>query len=599
MHDSEERLRLLTEGTRESAIYMLDPDGRITSWNEGGQWIKGYGADEIIGRHFSIFYTSQDIAGGKPVQALEVAQKEGRFEDEALHVRKDGSFFWASVVISPLFSKNGALNGYLKITRDVSRRRRAQQDLAEGRARLEGVVASAMDAIITVDAEHRIVMFNRSAELMFGRSIAEVIGQTVDLLLPERFREHHSQHIRTFGETKVSNRTMGRLCEISGLRANGEEFPIEASISQAEVSGSKLFTIILRDVTERKRIESELKDANERMRLALEASNAGAWAWDIAKDVVTDDGAYRALYGFDGGEPIDSAAWEARVHPDDRNTLRNKVASGATNDGEWREEFRIRHPVLGERWLAGRGKVLFGPEGKAVGMTGINLDVTERKQAEEHMRFVMRELSHRTKNLLAVVQAIAWQSANTARDIGEFQERLTSRIDALRRSHDLLVKRAWVGVELTDLVRSQLAPFLDDAEQRLSVRGCEVTVKPSGAEDLGLVLHELATNASKYGALSVPGGHVAVEWRITPAVDGTPTAYMVWREHGGPAVVAPAQTGFGSKVIKDMLATTKQARTTLEFPASGLVWTMEVVAECMFDGETDVGQPREAAPVAD
>jgi len=581
--EGEQRLRLLVEATSEYAIIMLDADGHIASWNEGARRSSGYEADEVVGRHVALFYTAEEVAAGKPALDLDKARREGRLEEEGERVRKDGTRFWASTVVTPLMDGTGELRGFLRITRDTSERRRAEQETAEVHARLESVVASAMDAIVTIDASHHIVLFNPAAELMFGYKAGNVIGQPLDIILPARFRERHRQHIAAFAETKVSNRTMGRLGEISGLRADGREFPIEASISQADVSGRRLLTVILRDVTERKRAETALTESDERMRLALKASNAGVWVWDAASDLITVDGAYRILYGFQPGETIDGASWQARIHPDDRASHNEQVRWCIENDGQWREEFRILHPALGERWLAGRGKVLLGAKGEVTGMTGINFDITENKRAEEHMRFVMRELSHRTKNILAVVQAMAWQSSQNTIDIEEFLERFTRRIESLRRSHDLLVKRAWEGVGLADLVRGQLSPFLDDASQRLAASGPQLLVKPSGAEDLGLVLHELATNASKYGALSVPGGRITVDWLLEPDAKGRPILQIRWREQDGAPVTPPRHCGFGTTVIKDMMAMTKKAEITLDYAPSGVVWQMRVLAERMLD----------------
>ncbi len=583
-HAAEQRLRLLVEATREYAIIMLDAEGRITSWNEGARRNTGYEADEVLGRHVSVFYTADEIATGKPERDLAEARDQGRLEEEGERVRKDGTHFWTSTVMTPLLDASGKLDGFLRINRDITERRRMEQEAAEIHARLESVVNSAMDAIITVDADQRIVLFNPAAEIMFGRAASEVIGQPLDGLLPERYRSSHAGYVRSFAEARISNRTMGRLGEISGVRSNREEFPIEASISQSEVLGRKLLTVILRDVTERKRAELALMESDERMRLALKASNAGVWAWDTDSDHITVDGAYRVLYGFNPGELINAARWEERVHPDDRASLRQQVEWCIENDGQWREEFRIRHPVLGERWLTGRARVLFGKDGEITGMTGITFDVTERKRAEDHMRFVMRELSHRTKNILAVVQAMAWQSSQGNVDTEEFLERFTRRIESLRRSHDLLVKREWEGVELADLVRGQLSPFLDEAARRLTISGPHLLVKPSGAEDLGLVLHELATNASKYGALSVPEGRVLIEWEIRAAEQGQPYFAMTWQERGGPRVEPPAHTGFGSTVIRDMLAMTKKARITIGYEPTGLVWRLEVLAERLLDG---------------
>lgn len=595
----ERRLRQLVEATRDYSIVMLDAEGRVTSWNEGARRISGYEADEVIGQPAAIFYTPEEIAAGKPGEELAAARRDGRFEEEGERVRKDGTRIWALSVVTPLIDGNGNLEGYLRINRDITQQRVAHRQAAEALNRLESVVTSAMDGIITVDAGKRVVLFNPAAERMFGRRAADVIGQPLDVLLPEHYRDRHRDHIERFAATNVSSRSMGRRGEINGVRADGTEFPAEASISQSEIEGRKLLTVILRDVTERRRSELALSESDDRMRLALKANNAGVWAWDAITDIITVDGAYQRLYGFAPGERLDSAAWNERLHPDDRDSLRRQVEWCAANDGQWNEEFRIQHPVLGVRWLAGRAKVLFDAHGEIAGMTGITFDITERKQADEHLQFIMRELSHRTKNLLAVVQAMAWQSSQGTKDIDEFLERFTRRIESLRRSHDLLVRREWEGVVLVDLVRGQLSPFLDSEATRLAVSGPHLLVRPAGAEDLGLVLHELATNASKYGALSVPGGTIAVDWQLSTASEGAAMLRMTWREHGGPPVTPPRRTGFGTAVIRDMLAMTHKARINLDYAAQGLRWEMEVAASRILDGipctpgkDVDTGRPK-------
>lgn len=594
----EHRLRQLVEATRDYAIIMLDPQGRITSWNEGARRITGYEADEVIGRSVSLFYTPEEIRANKPEHDLMAARRDGRFEEEGERVRKDGTRFWASSVLTPLLDGNGDLDGYLRINRDITDRRQARRQAAEALKRLESVLSSAMDAIITIDRHQNVLLFNPAAEKMFGHTAADVVGRPLDMLLPARHRNSHRRHVALFAETNTSSRSMARLGEISGLKASGAEFPIEASISQSEADGRKLLTVILRDVTERRRVEAALTSSDERMRLALQASNAGVWAWEAVNDVITVDGAYRLLYGFQADEKLDSAAWEARLHPGDRASLRAQVEWCAANDGQWTEEFRILHPVLGERWMAGRAKVLYDAQGEISGMTGITFDVTERKQADEHVRFIMRELSHRTKNLLAVVQAMALQSSQGAEDIEAFLERFTNRIEALRRSHDLLVKREWEGVALLDLVRGQLSPFLDNAARRLTVAGPHLLVKPNGAEDLGLVMHELATNASKYGALSVEGGRIAVSWQVVAPPHGKASLRMNWHEIGGPPASRPEKTGFGTTVIRDMLAMTHKARIRIDYNPEGLHWQMEVEAGRLLDdlpcasrSDVDTGVP--------
>jgi two-component system CheB/CheR fusion protein len=211
--------------------------------------------------------------------------------------------------------------------------------------------------------------------------------------------------------------------------------------------------------------------------------------------------------------------------------------------------------------------------------TGIMRDITARKERERHIRLIMRELSHRTKNVLAVVQAMAWQTSRTTVNADEFQERLSNRVDGLGRSIDLLVRREWEGVDFEDLVRDQLAPFLDEADQRLQISGPALFLKPNGAQDLGLVLHELATNASKYGALSAPTGRIMIDWSVIIGSNEAAIFQMSWKEAGGPSVVAPSRSGFGAVVIKNMMMKTHKAKVALDFLPEGFSYRLEVEAQ--------------------
>jgi PAS domain S-box-containing protein len=274
---SDEHYRLLVESISDYAIITLDPAGLVTTWNKGAERIKGYRAAEIIGQHFSRFHPQDTSQAGFPEQALRVAAREGRFEDEGWRVRKDGSHFWANVVVTALRDNGGKLLGFGTVTRDLTARKQAEEALQQSQIQLSGIIGSAMDAIITLDADQRVVLFNAAAEQMFGAPAAQVLGWPVDRLIPERFRSVHEDHIRRFGQSNVTKRSMGALGEIFGLRTNGEEFPLEASISQVEAGGRKYYTVILRDITERKQAEATIaRQAQE----ILEVSTPVVQMWE-------------------------------------------------------------------------------------------------------------------------------------------------------------------------------------------------------------------------------------------------------------------------------------------------------------------------------
>jgi PAS domain S-box-containing protein len=291
---SEERFRLLVSGVQDYAILMLDPEGQVVSWNDGAELIKGYRADEIIGQHFSRFYPKEDLQRGKPAQELRTAILEGQCADEGWRIRKDGSRFWANVLITAIKDESGKLRGFSKVTRDLTRRRLETAAVEESQARVAGIVDAAMDAIISVNQHQTVVLFNRAAEKMFRCPVGTAIGQSLNMFIPARFRQHHRKHIRDFGKAGVTGRSMGALGALSGLRADGEEFPIEASISQLEVGGQKLYTVILRDITERKRAEQEVKNLNSELEqrvvertAQLEASNKEleAFSYTVSHDL--------------------------------------------------------------------------------------------------------------------------------------------------------------------------------------------------------------------------------------------------------------------------------------------------------------------------
>jgi len=221
---------------------------------------------------------------------------------------------------------------------------------------------------------------------------------------------------------------------------------------------------------------------------------------------------------------------------------------------------------------------MYDDAGKLVGISSIARDISERKARERQIEFLLRELAHRSKNLLAVVQAIAGQTARHSPSMEEFQVRFSARVAAMARAQDLLVARSWNGASMADLVRSQLAPFAEDASGRVSVHGPDLELKPDAVHSLTLALHELATNAAKYGALSVPEGRVDIRW----ALDGTGPEgrcfRLSWRERDGPPVARPQRKGFGHVVISDMVAASLSGKVKLDYAPEGLAWMIEAPA---------------------
>jgi len=224
-------------------------------------------------------------------------------------------------------------------------------------------------------------------------------------------------------------------------------------------------------------------------------------------------------------------------------------------------------PVI--RWHDLHIEPLRDDAGSIVGLTCASVDVTERKEGEAHLRLLLRELTHRSKNLLAVIQAMARQTARHAGSVDGFLTRFGSRLQALAASHDLLVRESWYGASLGELIRSQLSTYLDGSAVQVSIDGPAIALKPEAAQNLGLAIHELATNAAKFGALSVSTGRVSISW-VQQENSTNKSIELDWRESLGPRVKVRRKKGFGSMVIERNLARALDAEVKLEFDPGGL-----------------------------
>jgi PAS domain S-box-containing protein len=235
------------------------------------------------------------------------------------------------------------------------------------------------------------------------------------------------------------------------------------------------------------------------------------------------------------------------------------------------------------------------PDGKIFGVSAIFRDITERKGVEKHLRMVMRELSHRTKNLLAVIVAMVRQTARTSTDVSVLQAQLIQRLHSLSASHDLLVAEDWTGASLEELIRAVLQPFIGNSSEAVVCRGQPVFVNATAAQNLGLALHELATNAAKYGALSTSAGRVRVMWGFEPDDTGTLRLVLRWEEQGGPKVVPPAIKGFGHVVIERVVGQALSASVDYEFAPEGVRWSIAMPLEFVVRWRSTSA---EAAPAA-
>ncbi len=256
--ESEERLRLLVDGIKDYAVMMLDPKGRIASWNDGARRVQGYEADEVVGRHFSIFYTPEEVAAGGPDRDLETALRTGACEQEGEHVKKDGSHFWANTLINPIHGEGGILKGFAKITRDITERKLAERALVTSETLLRAVVDGSPDAIVAISTDGIIQSINKNGVKMFGYARQELVGRKVNILMPWRLQDSHDGYMQNYkdtGEAKIIG--IGR--EVEGQRKDGSVFPLRLMITKTTYADAPLFVGFLRDLSGRREIEARIK----------------------------------------------------------------------------------------------------------------------------------------------------------------------------------------------------------------------------------------------------------------------------------------------------------------------------------------------------
>ena len=318
--------------------------------------------------------------------------------------------------------------------------------------------------------------------------------------------------------------------------------------------------------------EHEMRLSSARQRrtfdLAMIASKMGTWRYTIDDNVCTYDENAQRLYGLAEAHFVhDKDGVEAKFHPDDMDLMWSRVAKALhpEGDGQYEVEYRVKQLDGSWRWLSAWGLVEFEGQGthrKPVAIAGASRDLSERKQAEELQRLLANELNHRVKNTLASVQSIVNQTVRGTTDFESVRKAVNARIVSLAVAHDLLTERSWSGADVADLVARAVAPF---ATGQITLNGPSVDISPNQALALSLALHELATNAAKYGALSRPEGRIELCWKVEDD-----RLSLTWRESGGPQVAPPSRRGFGSRLIENALSRDLDGRTRLEFAPEGV-----------------------------
>ncbi len=365
---------------------------------------------------------------------------------------------------------------------------------------------------------------------------------------------------------------------------NGEQVWLEETGKGEFDTTGKLLRVkgLTRNVTDRKKAELVLEERNVLLALAGKAARVGSFAYDFGSDVMQVSEGYAALYGLPEGQTVSLRnAWLARLHPEDvphvEDMRRRAIRQGLS---EYGFEFRIVHPNSEVRWIEARIFISYKTDGCPLRVLGVNIDVTERRRSEDQQRVLVAELDHRVKNVLSTVVAIIAQTREGHASLPDFTAALERRIKALARTHELLSQNRWVGVSLSDIVRREFAPYEVGNAQ---MRGPHVTLAAEAAQAMAMVVHELTTNAAKYGALSSRNGRVELRWWWLR--NGSSGRLAIdWQEIGGPPVQTPSQTGYGTTIVRELVPYELNGTVALDFPPDGVRCRMEIPPECINKG---------------
>jgi PAS domain S-box-containing protein len=438
------------------------------------------------------------------------------------------------------------------------------------------------------DSAGRIIQYNQRAVELWGR--APEPGQTHDQFTAQcRFFGVEGEALprSKLSEVLQTGKSI-RDEEVTVERADGTRIAVLVNIDPLVNAQGKLAGAItcFQDVTERKHMIDALDRSRQDLRQQEERWNATYEHAAIGIVELDAEGRFlrvnEAICSITGGTREELLGWRlfGRTHPEDRDVDEELYRRQVAGDiGFYSIEKRFVRKDGRVIWIAVRSSTVRDIDGRFLYGVRVVQDVTERKEAEERQKLLVDELNHRVKNTLATVQSLATQTARGTDSPEAFRKAFEGRLIALSQAHDQLTRRHWKSADLRDVVEGATTPYLARSQEQIAIDGDTVMVTPRVALTLALALHELTTNASKYGALSVPAGSIEVRWRIVRVPSRPPLLSIEWRERNGPEVTVPTRQGFGSRFIEGSVASELQGTARLDYDPAGLVCTMEFPLE--------------------
>ncbi len=570
--------------------------GEVLRWGVAAQRLTGYAAQEIIGRNIDEIFAEPPGAGTRTAFAALRAGEAATFE--TLLRRKDGTILEIGVDAAALPHGSGA--AVEATIRDLTQARRADRQIEE---RLRLALAAAEIGTYEIDLATERYALDARAAAIWGRDASEVLYYetlAAQLLDEDRPPVRIALALASDARGAAVGGTDGAYAAEFRIRRHND-----GALRWVTLRGRAFFENgravsrggVILDVTDKKNAQEALEQAHARMAqqtaeldAIFEALNVPITVMNRRSEIVRTNAAARAVWGItaDMQNPIDFHDVAAKISVrngageeiDPAALSAQRALSGHVVTGE---DYRITSPS-GLRYDFNAAELPLIVAGEITGAVSVWHDVTEHKRKDEQASILLRELSHRSKNLLSVIELILRQSAKSSGSKEDFVARFSERLHALANAHDLLAANNSLSVSMTDLIFSQVGHHWEPGQRRIAMSGLGVRLKPDAAQMIGMALHELSTNAAKYGALSNQTGRVSISWKIDIEEDGEPTFELKWVERGGPPVAgAPERQGFGTTVIQRVTGQSLKGSSTLDYFSEGVVWALRAPRSAVID----------------
>jgi PAS domain S-box-containing protein len=549
-------------------VVVMDAKGAILDWSARAEAAFGWSRDEILGRSLvEVLAPLRHQTHYRQILANRLGGSEPpltRQSSQLMAMRKDGTEIPIEVSLAAFGAPDAPL--FLGFIRDVTDRVEVHQRLAASEARFRAAIGAVDGILWTNDASGRMVGDQPGWASLTGQTPDQYQGfGWADAVHPDDVEPT----IQAWTEAVARGGPFTFEHRVRRHDGAWRDFAVRA-VAVLEADGSTREWIgVHTDITERKRAEERLREGEARFRAMADSAPAPVWMTSPAGGVTF---ANESFGEFTGVAPANllGDAWISLIHPDDVAGVGAKRAAAREASGAplaYGFEARFLSADGGYRWVVANARPRIDAQGQFQGYIGMAMDMTETKTAEARQRLLINELNHRVKNTLASIQSIVRQTLRPDETPEPVRERLIGRLLAMSAAHDVLTRESWEGAALDDIVRQGLAPFVDDQDpERLAVSGPSLRVGANTALSLALAVHELATNAAKYGALSTAGGRVDVAWEQTAENQ----VVLTWTEHGGPPVRAPERRGFGTRLLERGLAGDLGGRPELTFAVEGV-----------------------------